>query len=73
MTHSVHLYQKLSLDSFGGLILALAAVASHRVNLIDEDDAGLFLSGHLEQGLHYLFTLPHIFAHDVAAGYTEKC
>jgi hypothetical protein len=73
MAYSIHLYQELSLDSLAGLILPLTTIASHGVNFINEDDAGLFLSSHLEQCLHNLFTLPDIFAHDVTARYTEKC
>lgn len=67
MSDPVHLHEELGLDSLTGLVLAFASVSSHGVHLVYEDDAGLLLPGHVEQGLNYLFTLSHVLAHDVAA------
>jgi hypothetical protein len=72
MSDSIHLYQKLSLNPLAGFIIPIASISRHGIDLINEDDAGLLLSGHLKEILDYFFALSDILAHDITAGYAEE-
>lgn len=46
---ALHLNKKLCLYSPGGIIFSFSAAAAHRVDLINENDARLALTCHLEK------------------------
>jgi len=52
---SLHLDQELGLDPPRGLVLAVGSGPAERVDLVDEDDGGFLLPGHLEEGFDQLF------------------
>lgn len=49
---TLHLNQELCFNTAGSFTLILASWATEGVNLIDEDNGGLVLSGHAEQAFH---------------------
>jgi hypothetical protein len=73
MTHTLHLHQKLSLHSPRSLVLAIRSISTHRVYLIDKNDGGLFLSGHVEERFDQFLTFSHVLAHQIRRGNREEC
>lgn len=65
MANSLHLDQEFSLDSSGGFILSIGAVAAHGVDFVDEDDGRLFLTGGVEECLDELLALADVLAHQI--------
>jgi hypothetical protein len=49
VAHALHLHQKLGLYAPSRLRFVVGSGRAKRVNLIDEDDGGLVLAGHLEE------------------------
>ena len=54
---TLHLHEKLGLHASRRLGLGVAALAAERVDLVDEDDAWLSRSSHLEQTSDALLAL----------------
>ena len=73
MPNSIHLHQKLSLDSLAWFVLSFTSVSSHWVYFVNENYAGFLGSSHSEQRFNDLFAFSDELTHDVTAGYAEEC
>lgn len=65
MTNTLHLHQKLCLDSSGGFVLSIRPISTHGVDLVNEDDGWLFFTGKVEERFDQSFTLTDILTHEV--------
>mmetsp|Transcript_17119 Transcript_17119/g.65324 ORF Transcript_17119/g.65324 Transcript_17119/m.65324 type:complete len:308 (-) Transcript_17119:56-979(-) len=68
----LHLHEELRLDPPGGLGLALRALRSQRVDLVNEHDGRRLLLGHLEEVAHELLRLALPLAHEVGGAHGEE-
>lgn len=70
----LHLHEEFCLNSPRSLALvAFPALATQRVDLIDEDNGGCIFTGHLEQVRHQLLTFSHPLGEKIRRRYTAVC
>mmetsp|Transcript_18243 Transcript_18243/g.46350 ORF Transcript_18243/g.46350 Transcript_18243/m.46350 type:complete len:354 (+) Transcript_18243:186-1247(+) len=68
VAHALHLDEELGLNATSGLVLAVAAGAAERVDLVDEDNRRAVLTRHLEEVAHEALRLALPLGHQVRGG-----
>lgn len=65
ISYTLHLNEEFGFNSARGIVFSLRSATTQRIDLIDENDRGLLVTGHLKQLFDQLFRFSHPLAHQV--------
>jgi len=65
----LHSHKEFSFNSSSRIVLAFGSAAAQGVNLIDEENAGIFVPSYFEELLNKTFGLSHPFTDEIRTGY----